>query len=71
VDNDLDVGDGDVWVGVQEMLAKDAGIQLWWVHGVLLGLDVDCVLDRVCGDDYAVVCLGVSGYAMLVNEGLS
>lgn len=69
MDDDLDVGDGDVRVGVQKVLAEDAGVQLWGVDGVLLGLDVDCVFDGVCGDYDAVVCLGVSGGRRVSEQG--
>jgi len=58
--NDLDVGGRDVGVRIKEVLAEVAGIQLWGVDGMLLGLDVDGVLDRVSGHDDAVVGLGVS-----------
>lgn len=60
VDDDFDVGGRDVGILVEEVLAKMGGIELWGVHRVFLGLDVDCVLDGVGGNDYAVVGLGVT-----------
>lgn len=62
MDGDLDTRRVYVRVGIEEMLAKDASIQLWRVYRVLLGLDVDGVLDRVRGNDNAVVgaCVSVT-----------
>jgi Fe2+ or Zn2+ uptake regulation protein len=50
-----------VRVLVEEVLAEMAGVELRWVYRVLLGLDVDGVLDRVSGYNNTVVCPGVSG----------
>jgi len=52
---------GDVRVRVDEVLGEVGGVELRGVDGVLLGFDVDGVLDGVGGDDDAVVGLGVAG----------
>jgi hypothetical protein len=58
---DRDVGNGDVGVLFEEVRAEDAGVQLGRVDRVLLGGNVDGVLDGVGGDDDAVVGNSVSG----------
>lgn len=68
VDDDLDVGNVDVGVLVEEVLAEVGDIELWGVHGVLLGLDVDGVLDGVGGNDNAVVSLGVGGLDLALEK---
>ncbi|CRK29992.1 hypothetical protein BN1708_005120 [Verticillium longisporum] len=59
VDGDANVGDRDVGVRVEEVGAEDGGVELGRVDGVLLGLDVNGVLDRVGGHDDRVVGDGV------------
>lgn len=60
VDNDLDMCDMNVAVGVDEVLAKDGSEELRRVDGVLLGEDVDGLLLSIGCDDRRVVCLGVA-----------
>ncbi|KAL2277369.1 hypothetical protein FJTKL_00072 [Diaporthe vaccinii] len=67
VHDDLDVGGGDVRVGVQEVLTQDRGEELGRVDGVFLCLDVDGVLHRVRGHDDAVVGLCVPGPGHLLR----
>jgi len=64
VHHNVDVGDADVRVRVDEVGAQDTGKELGRVDGVLLCLDVDGVLDGVRGDDDAVVRLGVPSVAV-------
>lgn len=61
VNNDLDMGDMNVAVGVDEVLAKDGSEELRRVDGVLLGEDVDGLLLSIGCDDRRIVCLGVAG----------
>ena len=68
VDGDVDVGGRDVGVFVEEVLAQDAGVQLGRVDGVLLGLDVDGVLDGVGSDNHAVVGLGVGSLDLALEK---
>lgn len=60
VSDDVDVGGVDVRVLLDEVGAEDGAEQLGGSHRVLLGSDVDGVLDGVGGDDDAVVGLGVA-----------
>jgi hypothetical protein len=60
VHDDVDVRGRDMRVRVKKVLPQVAGVELWRVDGVFLGLDVDCVLDRVGGDYNAVVRLCVA-----------
>ena len=68
VDRHVDVGGADVGVLVEEMAAQDAGVQLRGVDGVLLGLDVDGVLDGVGSNHDAVVGLGVRGLDLALEK---
>lgn len=65
VGDDADVRDGDVGVAGEEVLAEDGAKELWRIDGVLLGGDVDGVLDRVGRNDAAVVGLGVAVVRLL------
>ena len=56
---DTDVGNVNVLVLLNEVAAEDRGVQLRRVDGVLLGGNVDGVLDRVGGNDNTVIGLGV------------
>jgi hypothetical protein len=47
-------------VSFDEVGTQITGEELRWVDGVFFGFDVDCVLDRIGGYNYAVVCLGIS-----------
>lgn len=60
VGDDVDVGGVDVGVLLDEVCAEDGAEQLGGSDGLLLGGDVDGVLDGVGGDDDAVVGLGVA-----------
>lgn len=60
VNDHLDVGGVDVGVLVEEVLAEVGGVKLRGVDGVLLGLDVNGVLDRIGSHNNAVVGLGVT-----------
>lgn len=60
VDDDLDICDMNVAVGVDEVLAKDGSEELRRVNGVLLGEDIDGLLLGIGCDDGRVVCLGVA-----------
>lgn len=64
VGDDADVGGVDVGVLLDEVCAEDGAEQLGGSHGLLLGGDVDGVLDGVGGDDNAVVGLGVAAVAV-------
>jgi hypothetical protein len=57
---DADVGDVDVAVLFNKVRANNRAKELWRGHWVLFGQDKDGVLDRVCGNDNAVISLGVS-----------
>lgn len=60
VGDDVDVGGVDVRVFLDEVGAEDGAEQLGRSHGLLLGSDVDGVLDGIGGDDDAVVGPGVA-----------
>lgn len=60
VGDDVDVRSVDVGVFLDEVSAQDGSKELWRSDGILLGEDIDGVLDRVCGYDNAVVGRGVS-----------
>lgn len=60
VGDNLDLRTMDVAVAIDEVVANDCAEQLRGSHRVLLGEDVDGVLDRVGCDDNAVVGLGVA-----------
>jgi hypothetical protein len=57
---DADVGDMDVAVLFNKVRANNRAKELWRGHWVLFGEDKDGVLNRVCGNDNAVIGLGVS-----------
>jgi len=61
VRDDLDMGDVDMLVRIDEVRAEYTGEELWRRHRILLGLDVDSVLDRISGYDGTIVRLGISG----------
>ena len=59
--DDAHVNDMDVFVLVDEMVAKGRGKQLRRKNGILLGEDVGGLLLGVCRDDDRVVCFSVGG----------
>jgi hypothetical protein len=64
--DNFDVRSGQVRVCFDEMSAENAAKELGRGDGVLLRLDVDGVLHRVCSNNHAVVCLGVSADKWLI-----
>ena len=60
VGHDVNVRRMDVAILLDEVCAQNGTEQLWRSDGVLLGCDVNGVLDRVCCDDNAVIGLGVA-----------
>lgn len=60
VGDDVDVGSVDMGVLLNEVSAKDRAEQLGRVDRLLLGGNVDSILDRISSDDNAVVGLGVA-----------
>ena len=66
--DDTDMGSMDMRITVDEVGRHGGGEELGRGHGVLLGEDVDCVLDGVCGDDDAVVGAGVGGGDVALEE---
>ena len=65
---DTDVGNVNVLVLLNEVAAEDRGVQLRGVDGVLLGGNVDGVLDRVGGNDNTVIGLGVGGLNLSLEK---
>lgn len=70
VSDNVDVGRMDMSIFLDEVSTQDRSKQLWRSDGVLLGQDVDGVLDRIRGYDNAVVGLGVSTEEMSVWRAL-
>lgn len=58
--DDVDMSGVDVAVFLDEVRPNNGSEDFGGCDGVLFGEDEDCVLDGVCGDDDAVVGLGVS-----------
>ena len=58
--DDLDVGGGDVVVGIDEVGSEDTGEEFGRCDGVLFGKDIGCVFHAVGGYYDAVVGFGVS-----------
>lgn len=58
--DDLDMGNVDMLVCIDKMRAEYAGEEFWRRHRILLGLNVDSVLDRISGYDWTIVRFGVS-----------
>jgi hypothetical protein len=65
---DANVGNMNVLVLLNEMAAEDGSIQLRRVDGVLLGGNIDGVLDRVGGNDNTVIGLGVGGLNLSLEK---
>lgn len=61
VGDDLDVGNVDVAVLLNEMLAQERGKPFRWIDGMLLGHDEDGVFDGVGGDYDTVIGVRVRG----------
>jgi hypothetical protein len=68
VRHNLDMGDVDVAVRLDEVRAEDRGEELRRCDGVLLGGDVDGVFDGIRGDDDAVVGLGVGSVDLTLEK---
>lgn len=66
--DNLDIGDVDVGVGVNEVLTENGGVELRGGDRVLLCSDVDCVFDGVCCDDDGVVCFCVGLLDVTLEE---
>lgn len=67
VNNNLDMCDMNVAVGIDKVLAKDGSEELRRVNGVLLGEDVDSLFLGIGCDDRRVVCLGVAATCQTTN----
>lgn len=68
VGGNVDVGDVDVAVLLDEVVTQDRGKQLGGVDGVLLGHDEGGVLNGIGGDNDAVVGLGVGGVNVALQQ---
>ena len=57
---DLDLGRVDMFVGFGKVVSHDGSEQLRRRNGMLLGHYIDGLLHGVCGDNDAVIGLGVA-----------
>ena len=58
--DNINMSSGQVRISVNEVGAENACEELRRGDGMLLCLDIDSILHRVCRNNHAVVCLGVS-----------
>lgn len=63
-----DVGDVDVGILLDEVASKDRSKELRRGDRVLLGGDVNGILDRISGDNNAVIGLGVGGVDLSLKK---